>query len=317
MSCSADDDPQFHSPATTDTDDGHQGQQHPDGGRFGVVTATPEGTADMHAKHTLDFSLSGEVKTGSSSTLEGDRFVRPLRFSNSADTDSTVQAATASSTSAQHVTPGSQRSQPPGNPLLQSSPISARGLVEAAQQNEIISDSDKVSGEEGFRSSDGEILGGNLTRHTPNDTPPAASAAGVTQPLSGATSHSVALVLMKPEDFMRKRDGTDFPLDTLSQRNPDPGISRSKGFVPVTTPRTPCSPRKGGGGSAREREGEKLQGILLVKGVESDVDVSPLNTARSRGTVTFASPKTPSPAEELRHIRDRLRHFKEQKKKLR
>ena len=313
--CSADSSPRPHSPATTDTDDCHHGQQHPDGGHFGVVMATPEVAAEVHAKHTLDFSLSGEVKTGSSSTLEGDRFVRPLRFSNSADTDSTVQATTTSSTSPQHVTPASQRSQPPGNPLLQSSPISARGL--AAQQNEVISDSDKVSGEDGFRSSDGEILGGNLTRPTPNDTPPVA---GTIQPHSGGTSYGQTLVLMKPEDFMKKRDGTDFPPDAHSQRNPDPVSSRSKVFVPVTTPRTPRtprSPRKSGGGSARDREGERLQGILLVKGAESDADVSPLNTARSRGTVTFASPKALSPAEELRHIRDRLRHFKEQKKKLR
>ena len=330
--CSADDDvdPQFHSPATTDTEECHQGQQHPDGGRFGAAMDTPpermsEGRGG--AKHALHFSLSGEVKTGSSSTLEGDQFVRPLRFSNSADTDSTARATTTSSAaSPQHVTPTSQRSQPPGNPLLQSSPISLHGLTGEARQRRSEVDSDKVSGDDGFRSSDGEILGGNLTRHTPDDTPPAAGAVGMTTttttqpPLSGATpAHGVPpLILMKPEDFMIKKDGTTFPPLAEGQgfRSSEPGSSRSKGFAPVTTPH---SPRKGGGGGGpvRDREGEKLQGILLVKGAESDADVSPLNTARSRGTVTFASPKTPSPAEELRHIRDSLRHFKEQKKKLR
>jgi hypothetical protein len=67
------------------------------------------------------------------------------------------------------------------------------------------------------------------------------------------------------------------------------------------------------------RGAEKLQGILLVKGSvgDSDGDVSLLNTARSRGTVTFASPRMPSAAEELKTIRDRLQAFKEQRKKLR
>ena len=272
--------------------------------RFSGDAATGS-SSDLRSRHVLDLSLSGEVKTGSSS-VEGDHFVRPLRFSNSADTDSTVRATNTSSSSPQYVTPISQRSQAPGNPLLQSSPISARGQAEAAAHGSSVNDSEKTSGEDGFRSSDGEILGGNLTRATPNDTPPVTNTSGAMPP-----------VLMKPEDFMKRRDGTDFPSEAY--RNLNMGPSHGKGFVPVTTPRTPRSPRKGGGGggSARDKEGEKLQGILLVKGADSDADVSPLNTARSRGTVTFASPKTPSPAEELRSIRDRLRHFKEQKKKLR
>ncbi|KAK7500812.1 hypothetical protein BaRGS_00008056 [Batillaria attramentaria] len=269
----------LHSPTTTDTDDGHQGQQHPDGGHYGVSRA-----AGNRDKPDLDFSLSAEVKTGSSSTLEGEGF----------------------------------RSHPPGNPLLQSSPISLHGLADPPSQTSqtsqqaLVSDSDKVSGD-GFKSSDGEIIGGNLTRRTHDDTPP-------------------AHVLMKPEDFLKRRDGTEFPQDVHrdADREPQPGSARSSGknHMPVTTPRlptprmvTPRSPRKtqSGSNSARDRDGDsqKPQGILLVKGGDSDADVSPLNTARSRGTVTFASPKTPSPAEELKQIRDRLRYFKEQKKKLR
>nr|KAG5709400.1 hypothetical protein BaRGS_029249 [Batillaria attramentaria] len=114
-------------------------------------------------------------------------------------------------------------------------------LQRKTSQQALVSDSDKVSGD-GFKSSDGEIIGGNLTRRTHDDTPP-------------------AHVLMKPEDFLKRRDGTEFPQDVHrdADREPQPG----------------------------------------------------------RGTVTFASPKTPSPAEELKQIRDRLRYFKEQKKKLR
>ncbi|KAL8609835.1 hypothetical protein ACOMHN_020670 [Nucella lapillus] len=296
-------DPYTQSFTTTDTEDDHEGQQHPDGGRYGMDRVKPSAANAQNI-------LSCEVKTGSSSTLTGDHFVRPLRFSNSADTDSTVHVATtASSASPQYVTPTSQRSQPPGNPLLQSSPISIHGLIEEALQAGLVNDSDKVSGEEGFRSSDGEILGGNLTHPTSNDTPPVSSAQ-----LTGVPSQNPQLILMKPEDFMKKRDGTDFPPEV--QRIHDPSHYRETAAKPA--PCIPRSPRKsGGGGSARDREGEKLQGILLVKGADSDTDVSPLNTARSRGTVTFASPKTPSPTEELRSIRDRLLHFKEQKKKLR
>ncbi|XP_076434812.1 uncharacterized protein LOC143274771 [Babylonia areolata] len=303
-------DPHSHSLTTTDTDDEYQGHVHPDGGHFGVEEATST------ASKALAASLSCEVKTGSSSTPTGHHFLHPLQFSNSADTDSMARATTTSSVSPQYVTPTSQRSQPPGNPLLQSSPISTHGVLEEIQRSELVSDSDKVSAE-GFRSSDGEILGGNLTHPASNDTPPVSVSSGtVKHPQSGAASHISPLVLMKPEDFMKRRDGTDFPLEV--QRVHDPASSYAKGVAPKTTPCTPRSPRKsGGGGSARDREGEKLQGILLVKGADSDADVSPLNTARSRGTVTFASPKTPSPAEELRSIRDRLLHFKEQKKKLR
>jgi hypothetical protein len=112
-----------HSPATTDTDDEHQGQQHPDGGKFGGAGENSKTTyGDAGRRPDLDFSLSAEVKTGSSSTLESDQLVRPLRFSNSADTDSTARATT-SSASPHYVTPTSQRSQPPGNPMLHSSPI--------------------------------------------------------------------------------------------------------------------------------------------------------------------------------------------------
>ena len=61
----------------------------------------------------------------------------------------------------------------------------------------------------------------------------------------------------------------------------------------------------------------RRQGILHNKVSDSDGDASPLNTARSRGTVTFANPKSPTPEEELTNIRDRLKHFHNQKQKLR
>ncbi|GFR92395.1 protein SFI1 homolog [Elysia marginata] len=61
----------------------------------------------------------------------------------------------------------------------------------------------------------------------------------------------------------------------------------------------------------------RRHGILHNKVSDSDGDASPLNTARSRGTVTFANPKSPTPEEELTNIRDRLKHFHNQKQKLR
>ncbi|RUS87486.1 hypothetical protein EGW08_004740, partial [Elysia chlorotica] len=67
----------------------------------------------------------------------------------------------------------------------------------------------------------------------------------------------------------------------------------------------------------REHASPRRQGILHNKVSDSDGDASPLNTARSRGTVTFANPKSPTPEEELTNIRDRLKHFHNQKQKLR
>ena len=61
---------------------------------------------------------------------------------------------------------------------------------------------------EGFRSSDGEILGGNLTRHTTTTS----------DTISPANSQSAgAPVLMKPEDFLKKRDGSEFDPSTLNE----------------------------------------------------------------------------------------------------
>ena len=62
--------------------------------------------------------------------------------------------------------------------------------------------------------------------------------------------------------------------------------------------------------------GNVKQTGILHRVCESEPEVSPLNTARSRGTVTFASPKSPTPEEEIVNIRDRLRHFSQQKDKL-
>ena len=70
------------------------------------------------------------------------------------------------------------------------------------------------------------------------------------------------------------------------------------------TPRENFSPRRG------------VPPGILHKVSDSDAEVSPLNTARSRGTVTFASPKEPTPEEEIINIRDKLKHFSQQKQKL-
>lgn len=129
---------------------------------------------------------------------------------------------------------------------------------------------------------------------------------------------------------MRKRDGTNFYPAASAQigcKIAEGGSTHYKDLVPSSVP-IHSSPRKGaaaeGGLPAKDHSdggsgGDKLHGILLVKGSagDSDADLSPLSTGRNRGTVTFANPKISSTEKELINIRDTLKTFKEQRKKLR
>ena len=102
-----------------------------------------------------------------------------------------------------------------------------------------------------------------------------------------------------------------------------PPMAEWKSFNTAESSSNTDHPREGAGPLRRTPREHALhgsprrQGILQNKVSDSDGDASPLNTARSRGTVTFANPKSPTPEEELTNIRDRLKHFHNQKQKLR
>ena len=158
------------------------------------------------------------------------------------------------------------------------------------------------------------------------------------------------IVLLKPEDFMKKtvrelseQKGEVLTSTTVSGivESRKPNLKRTPrhyageddqvwGLPPVSDFRIvePRRDSRDGQGIMRHTSGHTPRemwsprraappGILHNKVSDSDADVSPLNTARSRGTVTFASPKSPSPEEEIINIRDRLKHFSQQKNKLR
>ncbi|GFO21397.1 protein sfi1 homolog, partial [Plakobranchus ocellatus] len=160
-------------------------------------------------------------------------------------------------------------------------------------------------------------------------------------------------VLLKPEFFMKKPSGSSSQQLNLAERDsrPEtlkksvlkhtprnfasqatdpttglPPMAEWKSFNTAESSSNPDHMRDGTGSIRRTPREHTLHGsprrgmpqsILHNKVSDSDGDASPLNTARSRGTVTFANPKSPTPEEELTNIRDRLKHFHNQKQKLR
>ena len=180
------------------------------------------------------------------------------------------------------------------------------------------------------------------------DTPPSNPTPSNRTNINSQNTPEEKIVFLKPEDFMKppakasnkqpssdsdkqhsdnikkSKKGNihfiDIADDSSEDQNqvPDMNMGRPPRQTPrdMRTPRDRPTPRE----ARTPRDASPRRPILRqVSGPrgESSEDVSPLNTARSRGTVTFASPKSPTPEEEMVGIRDRLKHFSQQKERLR
>ncbi|XP_012939858.1 protein SFI1 homolog [Aplysia californica] len=371
--------------------DSHTYPEYPSSGRFVPHTrsgpTTQRSRAEKgHSALDQDWSLSAEVLSGSTSTLgTAENGVKPLILSNSDTEPSGAVTGSSTSHSPHMFTPSTQRSQFSGNPLLYSSPVSEKNT--ARETGRFVGTSGRPEGNPPWDShrSTGSIqtagvhpVPGMLDLNTGSSTLLMGNLEGLTlktsevaqQAASGTTQrrdqwlHQLSeqssspsqtqrenVVLLKPEDFMKKSGG-----DSMGQKTDALVGQPTAGTIEGRRPNLKRTPRnfavgesdqswglppvgdfraiseqlgahrdslKDGQGAIRHTPREMSsprrtapQGILH-KVSDSDGDVSPLNTARSRGTVTFASPKSPSPEEEIINIRDRLRHFSQQKEKLR
>lgn len=183
----------------------------------------------------------------------------------------------------------------------------------------------------GWMSSDEDILCGNLLHRTDDTSPAKVNASSLlTSPDAAGFSREV---LMKPEDFLKKKDGTSFPLEFLKTPEADqvtkgvePVASNSSLALIFSSSSSSCAEHRDWDNrncikdaqvnGPFEKEPQKLPGIFTARGRDGDTEDSPSNTASGKSAVTFAS-CTLNITDELCQIRDHLRKFKQQKKKLR
>lgn len=151
--------------------------------------------------------------------------------------------------------------------------------------------------------------------------------------MTDIAAHFSGHVLMRPEDFLKRRDGTDFSLAVHKHpdnkcQSMDTAASSAKYHMSHSHKETArhidsfSQDIQGimGQSVCKSRavlHNIEVQNNVQVKALDHDCDTSPPNPAHGQATDNFAIPTKLLPADELRQIRDKLQYFKSQKKRLR